>query len=95
MAGVSNMHVLGPAETVVLVAFDSTTDDTTELSEVSTPEGTEPVRSRVFKLAFSRAIRTSEHDRQLAKPAGYLGVVSVPWTPSLKLRNDIKLTQEL
>jgi hypothetical protein len=55
----------GPAEFVVTVEFDSLTEDLAKLYELSTPEGMTPVRSRVFKLNFSRQSR----------PA-YLGVVS-------------------
>jgi hypothetical protein len=64
----------GPAKVVVVVQFDSSTDDASKLFEASTPLGTEPVRSRVARLNFSRQNRLPEGKRQISKPPAYLGI---------------------
>ena len=66
----------GPAKTVVIVQFDSSSEDPAKLYEASTPTGTKPIRSRVLKLNFSRQNRNPEGENKLLKPPAYLGIVS-------------------
>ncbi|OIW28972.1 hypothetical protein CONLIGDRAFT_402795 [Coniochaeta ligniaria NRRL 30616] len=64
----------GPAKVVVVVQFDSSSEDPAKLFDASTPGGKTPVRSRVLKLNFSRQNRLAEGERQISKPPAYLGI---------------------
>lgn len=67
----------GPAKVVVVVQFDSLTEDSAKLFDASTPVGSTPVWSRVLKLNFSRQNRLPEDERQISRPPAYLGIVSL------------------
>ncbi|KAJ9150054.1 hypothetical protein NKR19_g5459 [Coniochaeta hoffmannii] len=72
----------GPAKAVVVVQFDSSSDDAADLFEASTPTGTKPVRSQVLKLNFSRQNRLPEGKRQISKPPAYLGIYEYDELPA-------------
>jgi hypothetical protein len=77
----------GPAKAVVVVQFDSSSDDVAKLFEVSAPTGTTPVRSWVLKLSFTRLNRLPDGERQISKPPAYLGIVSL--SLALSLSNEV------
>ncbi|KAB5515243.1 hypothetical protein GE09DRAFT_1160641 [Coniochaeta sp. 2T2.1] len=71
----------GPAKGVVVVQFDSSSEDPAKLYEASTPVGTKPVRSRVLKLNFSRQNRNPDGENKLSKPPAYLGIYEYDEVP--------------